>query len=58
MECKVRAAECSVGENPKNALSGESSGRQVDVRAQHDNGVRPRFHPVSRVETAKLWGLT
>ena len=39
-----------------NAASGESSGRQVDVRTQHDNGVRPRFHTVSSVKRAKLWG--
>ena len=39
-----------------NAASGESSRRQVDVRTQHHNGVRPRFHTVSSVKRAKLWG--
>ena len=38
------------------AVSGKSSGRQVDVRTQHDNGARPRFHTVSSVKRAKLWG--
>ena len=44
----------SVGRS--NAASGESSGRQVDVRTQYDNGARPRFHTVSSVKRAKLWG--
>ena len=39
-----------------NAASGESLGRQVDVRTRHDNGARPRFHTVSNVKRAKLWG--
>ena len=39
-----------------NAASGESSGRQVDVRTRHDNGARPRFHTVSSVKRAKLRG--
>ena len=42
----------SVGTN--NAASGESSRRQVGT--QHDNGARPRFHTVSSVKKAKLWG--
>ena len=44
----------SVGRS--NAASGESSGRQVDVRTQYDNGARPMFHTVSSVKRAKLWG--
>ena len=44
----------SVGRS--NAASGESSGRQVDVRMQHENGARPRFHTASSVKKAKLWG--
>ena len=44
----------SVGRS--NAARGESSGRQVDARTQHDNGARPRFHTVSSVKRAKLWG--
>ena len=41
-----------------NAVSGKGAGRQVDVHAQHDNRARPRFHTVSSVKRAKLWGLT
>ena len=70
VKCGVQSAHCrgkfkgppsapewtfgSVGRS--NAASGESSGRQVDVRTQHDNGARPRFHTVSSVKRAKLWG--
>ena len=43
----------SVGRS--NAASGESSGRQVDVRTQHENEARPRFHTVSSVKRARLW---
>ena len=39
-----------------NAVSGKGAGRQVDVHAQHDNRARPRFHTVSSVKRAKLWG--
>ena len=38
----------------RHAASGESSGRQVDVRTQHENGARPRFHTASSVKRAKL----
>jgi hypothetical protein len=70
VKCGVQSAQCrgklkgppsapewtfgSVGRS--NAASGESSGRQVDVRTQHDNGARPRFHTASSVKKAKLWG--
>ena len=40
------------------AVSGESSGRHVNVHTQHDNGARPTFHTASSVKRAKLWGLT
>ena len=39
-----------------NAASGESSGRQVDVRTQHDNGARPRFH-TAKCEKGKVVGV-
>ena len=70
VKCGVQSAQCrgkfkgplsapewnfgSVGRS--NAAGGETSGRQVDVRTQHDNGDRPRFHTVSSVKRAKLWG--
>ena len=40
-----------------NAASGESSGRQVDVRTRHDNGVRPRFHYSIKCEKGKIVGV-
>ena len=40
-----------------NAASSESSGRQVDVGTQHDNGARPRFHTVSSVKRGKVVGV-
>ena len=39
-----------------NAVQGDSLRRQVDVRTQHENGARPRFHTASSVKRAKLWG--
>ena len=70
VKCGVQSAQCrgkikgppsapewtfgSVGRS--NAASGESSGRQVDVRTQHDNGARPRFHTV-KCEKGKVVGV-
>ena len=67
VKCGVQSAPCrgkfqgppsaesmsgSVGRSV--TVSSESAGRQVDVRRQHDNGARPRFHTVSTVKRAKL----
>ena len=40
----------------RHAVRGDSLRRRVDVRTQHDNGARPRFHTASSVKRAKLWG--
>ena len=69
VKCRVQRAQCggklkgppsalewtfgSVARS--NAVSGQSSGRQVDVRRQHDNGARPKFHALSSVKWTKLW---
>ena len=53
------APEWTVGSTGRsNAARGESSGRQVDVRTQHDNGAGPRFHTVSGVKRQSCGGLT
>ena len=37
-----------------NAVQSRSCGREVGVRAQHENEARPRFHKGSSVKSAKL----
>ena len=37
----------------RHAVRGDSLRRQVDVRTQHENGARPRFHTASSVKRAK-----
>ena len=66
--CGVQSAQCrenfkgppsamewtfgSVGKS--NAVSDDSAGREADVRTQHDNRARRRFHTVSSVKRTKL----
>ena len=38
----------------RHAVRGDRLRRQVDVRTQHENGARPRFHTASSVKRAKL----
>ena len=38
----------------RHAVRGDILRRQGDVRTQHENGARPRFHTASSVKRAKL----
>ena len=49
------APEWTIGSAGRHhAVRGDGLRRQVDVRTQHENGARPRFHTASSVKTAKL----
>ena len=59
VECGLQIAQCrGKFKGPPSApeLTFGSVGRMQRCATQHDNGARPKFHTVSSVKRAKLWG--